>query len=82
MLLKRCGNSSHPYLVSHLKVNAFSASRLNMIFGVAFCRFSLSGEDISFYFCFAETFFLNHKWMLNFIKLSHLLKYYFSSLFC
>ena len=67
--LNSSGESGHLCLVPDFRGNAFNFSPLNNVC----CGFIIYGfyyvEICSFYACFLESFFfLNHKWVLNFVK--------------
>ena len=60
-MLNGSGESGHPCLVPDFRGNAFNFSPLRIMFAVGL-------SVCSFYACFLEGFFLNHKWVLNFVK--------------
>ena len=66
-MLNSSGESGHPCLVPDLKGNAFNFSPLRIMFavGLSYVAFIML---YSFYSYFLKGFFLNHEWMLNFVK--------------
>ena len=60
-MLNSIGESGHPCLVPDFRGNAFNFSPLRIMFAVGL-------SVCSFYACFLEGFFLNHKCMLKFVK--------------
>ena len=60
-VLNSSGESGHICLVPDFRGNAFNFSPLRIMFAVGL-------SVCSFYACFLEGFFLNHKCMLKFVK--------------
>ena len=67
-MFSRSGNSEYPCLFPCLKGYAFSVSLVSMVFGVNLFGIFYQTIEIPFYPEFAELFFVNHEWMLLFIK--------------
>ena len=69
IMLNSSGESEHPCLVPDPRGNAFNFSRLRIMFAVglsyiAFIMLRYVPSSLAFW----RVFFLNHKWMLNFVK--------------
>ena len=70
-MLNSRGESGHPCLVPDIRGNAFNFSALKLMFAVgfsyiAFIMLRYAPSIPAFWRCCF--FFLNHKWMLNFVK--------------
>ena len=69
-MLNNSGESGHPCLGPDLRENAFRFSPLRIMIDacLSFMGFVILSEIGSFYAFFLESFFLNHNWVLNFVK--------------
>ena len=72
-MLNNSGESGHSYVIPDLTANAFSFSPLRVMFDVSFSYMVIYDlyyvEGGSFYALFLESFFfLNHKWLFNFVE--------------
>ena len=66
-MLKKRGESVHPYLVTDLGGNASSFSPLNTILGIRFSHMAFTNVEVcSLYSHFVDFFY--HEWM-NFFKM-------------
>ena len=77
-LCKKRGESGRCRLVPDLKINAFSFSPLNIIFSVGFSYMAfIMFRYVFTMLTFCGVFFLNYKWLLNFIQklFLHLLRW-------
>ena len=71
-MLNSSGESGHPFLVPDFRGNAFSFSPLRIMFavGLTYIAFTMLRHvhSIPAFWRVFFFFFLNHKWMLNFVK--------------
>ena len=67
-MLNSSSESGHPCLVLDFRGNDFDSSPLRIVFALGFSYMAFIILRVPSMPAFWRVFFLNHKWMLNFVK--------------